>query len=89
MPFSLNVLLENLLRNEDGHHRDARRYRGAGALARSGGVGSGGGILPRRVLMPDSSGVPLLIDLAAMRDAMVARGLDPRRVNPRDSRPIW
>ena len=37
---------------------------------------------PVRVLMPDSSGVPLLIDLAAMRDEMVARGLDPRRVDP-------
>jgi aconitate hydratase len=38
---------------------------------------------PVRVLMPDSSGIPLLIDLASMRDAMAARGLDPRRVNPR------
>ena len=38
---------------------------------------------PERVLMPDSSGVPLLVDLAAMRDEMVARGsLDPSRVDP-------
>jgi aconitate hydratase len=82
MPVSLKVLLENLLRNEDGVTvtRDdvaaLARWPGAEALGRE------VAFHPVRVLMPDSSGVPLLIDLAAMRDAMVARGLDPRRVDP-------
>ena len=82
MPVSLKILLENLLRHEDGVTvtRDdiaaLAGWPGAGALDRE------VAFHPVRVLMPDSSGVPLLIDLAAMRDAMVARGLDPRRVDP-------
>jgi len=82
MPVSLKVLLENLLRHEDGvtvTHDDVAtlaRWPDAAALGRE------VAFHPARVLMPDSSGVPLLIDLAAMRDAMIARGLDPRRVDP-------
>src|SRR3954469_24923323 len=82
LPFSLRVLLENLLRNEDGKAVTASDVevlaRWPSAEARDREVA----FYPARVLMPDSSGVPLLIDLAAMRDAMVARGLDPRRVDP-------
>jgi aconitate hydratase len=82
MPVSLKVLLENLLRHEDGVTvtRDD-----IAALARwpdPAALGREVAFYPVRVLMPDSSGVPLLIDLAALRDSMVARGLDPRRVNP-------
>jgi aconitate hydratase len=81
MPISLKVLLENLARHEDGVTvtRDdiaaLARWPDPTALKRE------VAFHPGRVLMPDSSGVPLLIDLAAMRDAMVERGLDPRRVD--------
>jgi len=82
MPVSLTVLLENLLRHED----DVTVTRDdIAALARwpdPVALGREVAFYPVRVLMPDSSGVPLLIDLAALRDSMVARGLDPRRVNP-------
>ncbi|HEX4367074.1 MAG TPA: aconitate hydratase AcnA, partial [Rhodopila sp.] len=83
LPFSLRVLLENLLRHEDGHAvgtadiEALARWPAAAAMDRE------VAFYPVRVLMPDSSGIPLLIDLASMRDAMAARGLDPRRVNPR------
>jgi aconitate hydratase len=82
MPVSLKVLLENLARHEDGVTvtRDdiaaLARWPDPAALDRE------LAFHPVRVLMPDSSGIPLLIDLAGMRDAMVERGLDPRRVNP-------
>ena len=82
LPISLKVLIENLLRHEDDVTvtRDdiiaLARWPDPAALDRE------VAFHPVRVLMPDSSGVPLLIDLAALRDAMVARGLDPRRVNP-------
>jgi aconitate hydratase len=83
LPFALRILLENLMRNEDGHAvtkadiEALARWPAPAALDRE------VAFYPARVLMPDSSGIPLLIDLAAMRDAMVARGLDPTRVNPR------
>jgi aconitate hydratase A / 2-methylisocitrate dehydratase len=82
MPVSLKVLLENLVRHED----DVTVTRDdIAALARwpdPAALGREVTFYPFRVLMPDSSGIPLLIDLAALRDAMVSRGLDPRRVNP-------
>ena len=81
MPVSLKVLLENLARHEDGitvTHDDIAALAHWPAPA---ALGREVAFHPGRVLMPDSSGVPLLIDLAAMRDAMVERGLDPRRVN--------
>ena len=82
MPVSLKVLLENLLRHEDGvtvtreDIASLAHWPAGDALTRE------LSFHPARVLMPDSSGVPLLIDLASMRDAMVARGLDPQRVDP-------
>ncbi len=83
LPFSLRVLLENLLRHTgDGTVSQAD----VAALARWDAPDREGGEVafhPARVLMPDSSGIPLLIDFAALRDAVAARGLDPRRVNPR------
>jgi aconitate hydratase len=82
IPFSLRVLLENLLRNEDGLVVTAAQVE---ALARWPAPGPALAELPfhpARVLMPDSSGVPLLIDLAMLRDALAARGLDPRLANP-------
>src|SRR3984957_2796227 len=82
LPISLKVLIENLLRHEDDitvTREDIAalaRWPAPAALDRE------VAFYPVRVIMPDSSGVPLLIDMAALRDAFVARGLDPRRVNP-------
>src|SRR5580658_4115239 len=82
MPVSLKVLLENLVRHEDGVTVTADDVAALARWPDPAALGREVSFHPVRVLMPDSSGVPLLIDLAAMRDAMVARGLDPRRVNP-------
>ncbi|MBA3948882.1 MAG: aconitate hydratase AcnA, partial [Acidobacteria bacterium] len=85
LPFSLKILLENLLRNEDGRNVTVEAIR---ALA-SWSPGSPGAKLtnelaftPARVLLQDFTGVPAVVDLAAMRDGMVALGGDPARVNP-------
>jgi aconitate hydratase len=79
LPFSLKVLLENLLRFEDGGSVSVDDIR---TLA--GGQGSGREIAyrPSRVLMQDFTGVPAVVDLAAMRDAVAALGGDPKRINP-------
>ncbi|MGH2447473.1 MAG: aconitate hydratase AcnA, partial [Chloroflexota bacterium] len=82
LPVSLKVLLENLIRHEDGV---TVTREDLAALARWPAPTASDRALafyPARVLMPDSSGVPLLVDLAAMRDEMVARGFDPRRIEP-------
>jgi aconitate hydratase len=83
LPFSLRVLLENLLRNEDGHGVTKADIEALANWPAPAAKDREVAFHPARVLMPDSSGIPLLIDLAAMRDAMVAQGFDPKRVNPR------
>ena len=83
LPFSLRILLENLLRNEDGHAVCASDIKALAQWPTPASLDREVAFHPARVLMPDSSGIPLLIDLAAMRDAIVDAGLDPRRVNPR------
>ncbi|WP_198952782.1 MULTISPECIES: aconitate hydratase AcnA [unclassified Achromobacter] len=82
MPVSLKVLLENLLRHEDGVIVTREDILSLARWPEGDALGRELSFHPARVLMPDSSGVPLLIDLASMRDAMVARGLDPQRVDP-------
>src|SRR5512145_652074 len=82
LPFSLRILLENLLRREDG-----RTVRGdeIEALARWDPRATPDreiAFMPARVLMQDFTGVPAVVDLAAMRDAMARMGGDPKRVNP-------
>ncbi len=81
MPFSLKILLENLLRFEDGLvvKRDDIE-----ALARGGHARHEREIAftPARVLLQDFTGVPCVVDLAAMRDAMAAMGGDPKAINP-------
>ena len=81
LPVSSKILLENLLRHEDGMSctRDD-----IDALAASSGCGSSQEIAyhPARVLMQDFTGVPAVVDLAAMRDALVQRGIDPKKINP-------
>src|SRR6202451_3582183 len=85
LPFSLKVLLENLLRHEDGRFVFAEDIR---ALAGWDPTGVGGAsekeisFMPARVLLQDFTGVPAVVDLAAMRDAMRAPGGDPKKINP-------
>ena len=82
LPYSLKILLENLLRTEDGH---TVRAGDVETLARFDPRTSEPGeiaFLPSRVLMQDFTGVPAVVDLAAMRDAMVGLGGDPARINP-------
>jgi aconitate hydratase len=85
LPFSLKVLLENLLRHEDDHFV---RYDDITALAGWNPAGAGGAtekevsFMPARVLLQDFTGVPAVVDLAAMRDALKALGGDPKKINP-------
>ena len=78
MPNSLKVLLENLLRWEDGRTVTVDDIR---AVA-SGDAGHEIAYRPARVLLQDFTGVPTVVDLAAMRDAMAKRGGDPKKINP-------
>jgi aconitate hydratase len=81
LPLTIKILLENMLRNEDGL---SCRRDDIAALAASGGKASEQEIAyhPARVLMQDFTGVPAVVDLAAMRDALVKRGIDPQTINP-------
>src|SRR5437867_6658248 len=82
LPYSLKVLLENLLRSEDGR---SVRLEDIEALARWLKTKRSDREIayrPARVLMQDFTGVPAVVDLAAMRDAMQAMGEDPTLVNP-------
>jgi aconitate hydratase len=83
LPFSLKVLLENLLRFEDGQTVGKQDIEGVAAwLENRGRIDKEIAFRPARVLMQDFTGVPAVVDLAAMRDAMRALGGDPRRINP-------
>jgi aconitate hydratase len=82
LPFSLKILLENLLRNEDGEAIHAKDIE---ALARWNAEAEPGheiAFTPARVVMQDFTGVPAVVDLAAMRDAMQEMGGDPSKINP-------
>ena len=82
LPYSLRILLENLLRRED----DAFVKKGDVAALANWDVKSGAereiAFMPARVLLQDFTGVPAVVDLAAMRDGVVKLGGDPSRVNP-------
>ena len=83
LPFSMKVLLENLLRYEDD--RSVRKGDIEATVAWLGNHGKTEteiAFRPSRVLMQDFTGVPAVVDLAAMRDAMVALGGDPQKINP-------
>ena len=83
LPVSLKVLLENLLRHEDGRTVTREDILGiADWLINRGKTDREIAFRPARVLMQDFTGVPAVVDLAAMRDAMKALGHDPRRINP-------
>ncbi|HEV7352913.1 MAG TPA: aconitate hydratase AcnA [Brevundimonas sp.] len=83
LPRSMKVLLENLLRNEDGVSvTDADLRAVAAWIDNKGAVEHEIAFRPARVLMQDFTGVPAVVDLAAMRDAMTALGGDPAKINP-------
>ncbi len=83
LPFSMKVLLENLLRNEDGRSVTKADIEAVAAWLTNKGLSEHEiAYRPARVLMQDFTGVPAVVDLAAMRDAMVALGGDPEKINP-------
>ena len=83
LPYSMKVLLENLLRNEDGRSVTKEAIQAvAGWLTDKGKAGVEIAYRPARVLMQDFTGVPAVVDLAAMRDAMASLGGDPQKINP-------
>ena len=82
LPYSLKVLLENLLRNHDGDTVTDDDIIAVANWADNKGDANEIAFRPARVLMQDFTGVPAVVDLAAMRDAMSAIGGDPEKINP-------
>ncbi len=82
LPYSLKVLLENLLRNEDGRLVTAEQIQSLANWQPQATQQHEIQFTPARVLMQDFTGVPCVVDLVAMRDAIIGLGGDPRRINP-------
>ena len=82
LPFSLKVLIENLLRHEDGRSVKADDIRAVVDWLKDKTSTREIAYRPARVLMQDFTGVPAVVDLAAMRDAMKSLGGDPSKINP-------
>ncbi|MDN6200851.1 MAG: aconitate hydratase [Micrococcaceae bacterium] len=82
LPYSLKVLLENLLRNEDGHLVTDEQINAMANWDANSETNSEIQYTPARVLMQDFTGVPCVVDLVAMRDAMTDLGGDPKKINP-------
>ncbi len=82
LPFSLKVLLENLLRYEDNDTVTAADINAVASWLQTKTSSNEIAYRPARVLMQDFTGVPAVVDLAALRDAMVAMGQDPEGINP-------
>jgi len=82
LPFSLRILLENLLRTEDGRNVKAEDIRALASWNSKTKSEKEIAFTPSRVLMQDFTGVPAVVDLAAMRDAMTMLGGDPALINP-------
>jgi aconitate hydratase len=82
LPYSLKVLLENLLRYEDGRSVKVEDVKAVAEWLKERKSTREIAYRPARVLMQDFTGVPAVVDLAAMRDAMVAMGGDPKKINP-------
>ena len=82
LPFSMKVLLENLLRHEDGRTVKADDIRAVVAWLKTKTSDREIAFRPARVLMQDLTGVPAVVDLAAMRDAMKTLGGNPEKINP-------
>jgi aconitate hydratase len=82
LPYSLKILLENLLRHEDGIAVDHRHVRALLDWDPMASPSEEIAFTPARVILQDFTGVPAVVDLAAMREAMVAFGGDPQKINP-------
>lgn len=82
LPFSLKVLMENLLRNEDGFSVFSDDVKAMGQWTKDKRSTREINYYPARVLMQDFTGVPAVVDLAAMRDAMKSVGGNPQKINP-------
>ncbi|WP_344485336.1 aconitate hydratase AcnA [Glycomyces endophyticus] len=82
LPYSLKVLLENLLRNEDGADITADHIRALGSWDPAAKPNTEIQFTPARVIMQDFTGVPCVVDLATMREAVRDLGGDPSKVNP-------
>ncbi len=82
LPYSLRILLENLLRHEDGKSVTAEDIQFLAKWDAKAEPSREIAYMPARVLMQDFTGVPAIVDLAAMRDAMRTLGGDPEKINP-------
>jgi len=82
LPFSLKVLLENLLRHEDDRFVHAADIWALAAWEASSSAEKEISFMPARVLLQDFTGVPAVVDLAAMREAVRKLGGDPKKINP-------
>jgi aconitate hydratase len=82
LPYALKILLENLLRREDGRIVAAAEIEALATWNARAEPSREIAFMPGRVLLQDFTGVPAIVDLAAMRDAMRAMGGDPQRINP-------
>ena len=82
LPYSMKILLENLLRREDNAYVKADDISAIARWNATAAVEKEISFMPARVLLQDFTGVPCVVDLAAMRDAIVALGGNPDRVNP-------
>ncbi len=82
LPYSLRVLMENLLRREDGRTVRKEDIEAIASWDPTAPPSTEIAFMPARVLLQDFTGVPAVVDLAAMRDATAARGVDASRINP-------
>ncbi|PYR35129.1 MAG: aconitate hydratase, partial [Acidobacteria bacterium] len=82
LPYSMKILLENLLRHEDGRFVKSADVETLARWDLKGSAPKEISFAPARVLLQDFTGVPAVVDLAAMRDGIVRLGGDPGRVNP-------
>ncbi len=82
LPFSMKVLLENLIRHEDSRTVSKQDIKAVADWAKKRKSDREIAFRPARVLMQDFTGVPAVVDLAAMRDAMKSLGGDPNKINP-------
>ncbi|MGD0837640.1 MAG: aconitate hydratase AcnA [Polyangia bacterium] len=82
LPFSLKIILENLLRREDGQTVTAAHIASVARWSPEAEPSAEIAFMPARVILQDFTGVPAIVDLAAMRDAARRMGGDPTRINP-------
>jgi len=83
LPFSIKILLENALRNQDGHHFQEKDVHNLASWDANNHNPVEIPFSPARVILQDFTGVPSLVDLAALRSAMARMGGDPQKINPK------